>query len=100
LIPDSAHELNAPESEDCLSLNVTTPDMSGRRPVMVYVHGGNFVEGAGSQSWTQPSVLAVRGDVVVVTINYRLGALGWLYLDEFGGNEHAIEPNLGLLDQV
>lgn len=100
LIPDSAHELNARESEDCLSLNVTTPDVSGRRPVMVYVHGGNFVEGAGSQSWTDPSALALRGDVVVVTINYRLGALGWLYLDELGGPEHGIVSNLGLRDQI
>lgn len=100
LIPDSAHELNAPESEDCLSLNVTSPDVVGSRPVMVYIHGGNFVEGAGSQSWTDPTALAERGEVVVVTINYRLGALGWLYLDELGGDRYSVESNLGLLDQI
>lgn len=99
-IPDSAHELNAWESEDCLSLNVTTPDISGHRPVMVYIHGGNFVEGAGSQSWTDAAALASRGDVVVVNINYRLGALGWLYLDELGGPEHGVVSNLGLRDQI
>lgn len=100
LIPESAIELNGSEDEDCLSLNIYTPSTTGRRPVMMYIHGGNFVEGAGSQAWTEPSALARRGDVVVVTINYRLGALGWLYLDEFGGDELGAESNLGLRDQI
>ena len=55
LIPDSAIELNATEGEDCLSLNVYAPPTPGRRPVLMYIHGGNFVEGAGSQAWTEPS---------------------------------------------
>lgn len=102
LIPDSAHVLGASESEDCLHLDVVTPDLepAAPLPVMVYIHGGNFVEGAGSQAWTEPSALAARAGVVVVTINYRLGALGWLYLDELGGREHGARPNPGLEDQI
>jgi para-nitrobenzyl esterase len=100
LIPDSAIELNGPEDEDCLFLNVYTPATTGRRPVLMYIHGGNFVEGAGSQAWTEPSALARRGDLVVVTINYRLGALGWLFLDDLGGRELGADGNLGLQDQV
>jgi para-nitrobenzyl esterase len=100
LIPDSAIELNAVEDENCLFLNVYTPSTAGRRPVLMYIHGGNFVEGAGSQAWTEPSALARRGDLVVVTINYRLGALGWLFLDDLGGPELGAESNLGLQDQI
>jgi para-nitrobenzyl esterase len=100
LIPDSAIDLRGPEHEDCLCLNIYTPSMAGRRPVMVYIHGGNFVEGAGSQAWTDPSALARRGDVVVVTINYRLGALGWLFLEELGGSELGADCNAGLRDQI
>ncbi|GAA0582234.1 carboxylesterase family protein [Kribbella sandramycini] len=61
-------------AEDCLYLNVTTPKRPGRKPVMVWLHGGGFVEGAGSEY--DPRRLAVRGGVVVVTINYRLGIFG------------------------
>ena len=65
-------------SEDCLHLNVTTPARRGARnlPVMVWVHGGSFVYGNGANY--DASKLAVMGDVVVVTINYRLGPLGFL----------------------
>jgi para-nitrobenzyl esterase len=98
LIPESASELNAAEGEDCLSLNVVTPGTDGRRPVLVYIHGGNFVEGAGSQQWTEPSALAARGDVVCVTVNYRLGALGWLFLDDIAPG--AADDNVGLRDQI
>jgi para-nitrobenzyl esterase len=66
----------------------------------MYIHGGNFVEGAGSQSWTEPSALALRGDLVVVTVNYRLGALGWLFLEDIGGSEVGAVCNAGLLDQI
>jgi para-nitrobenzyl esterase len=79
-----------PMAEDCLYLNVTTPRCDDtRRPVLVWIHGGAFVTGSGSMSWFDGAPLAVNGDVVVVTINYRLGALGFL-----GGR------NLGLLDQI
>ena len=65
------------QSQDCLYLNVWTPKCDGaRRPVMVWIHGGAFILGSGSTSLYSGERLATRGDVVVVTINYRLGALG------------------------
>lgn len=69
--------------EDCLSLNVFTPgaDDNARRPVLVWIHGGGFTSGSGYAPYYNASNLARQGDVVVVTINYRLGALGFLYLE-------------------
>ena len=68
-----------PQSEDCLSLNVWTPGLDGdRRPVMVWIHGGSFVWGSGSGGLYRGGTLARGGDVVVVTVNYRLGLLGFL----------------------
>ena len=91
-------------SEDCLTLNVWTPQAAGGSgeglPVLVWIHGGAFVNGAGSLPWYDGSVLAARGDVVVVTINYRLGILGFVDLAEVGGPDYAPSGNLGLLDQV
>jgi para-nitrobenzyl esterase len=87
-------------SEDCLYLNVWTPGVGdgggdgAKRPVMVWIHGGAFITGAGSLPLYRGARLAARGDVVVVTVNYRLGALGWLSHDELGGG------NWGLLDQI
>ena len=77
-------------SEDCLSLNVWTPDIDdARRPVMVWIHGGGFTSGSGSSLLYRGDRLARTGDVVVVTMNYRLGALGFLahpsLADDFGG---------------
>jgi para-nitrobenzyl esterase len=90
-----------PQDEDCLYLNVTTPGLDGaRRPVLVWIHGGAFTIGSGSQSLYDASRLAARGDVVVVTINYRLGALGFLELSELLGEEFSGSGNLGLLDQI
>src|SRR5688572_23486177 len=77
-----------PTSEDCLYLNVWTPSLDGHRPVMVWIHGGGYRQGSGDHFLSRGQVLAEKGDVVVVTINYRLGALGFL-----GGT------NAGLLDQ-
>lgn len=89
------------QSEDCLYLNVWTPGTDdARRPVMVWIHGGGFTNGSGGGDWYDGSAFAARGDVVVVTINYRLGALGFLYLGGVGGTEYAESGNLGLLDQV
>jgi para-nitrobenzyl esterase len=90
-----------PQDEDCLHLNVTTPGLDGAgRPVMVWIHGGAFTIGSGSQSMYDAQHLARRGDVVVVTINYRLGALGFLELSALLGEEYAGAGNLGILDQV
>jgi para-nitrobenzyl esterase len=90
-----------PWSEDCLTLNVWTASTGGSRPVMVWVHGGGFTGGSGSAPLYDGAALARRGDVVVVTVNYRLGALGFLAHpvladDEAGG----AAGNWGLLDQV
>ena len=86
----------ASQSEDCLYLNVWTPAAdAGRRPVMVWVHGGGFEAGTSFAAHTDGSALVRRGDVVVVSLAYRLGALGFLDLTGWGG-----PANLGLLDQV
>lgn len=71
-----------PQSEDCLFLNIWTPapKAGARRPVMVYVHGGAFAFGSGSDPEIEGSALASAGDVVVVTLNHRLNAFGYLYL--------------------
>jgi hypothetical protein len=75
-----------PQSEDCLYLNIWTPRTdAARRPVLVWIHGGAFTLGSGAQSLYDGGPLAKRGDVVVVTINYRLGALGFLRLQELTG---------------
>lgn len=86
-------------SEDCLFLNVWTPALDdGRRPVMVYLHGGAHTHGSGSDPLYDGGNLVRRGDVVVVTLNHRLGALGYAYLAELGGP--ADSGNVGNLDIV
>jgi para-nitrobenzyl esterase len=87
-----------PMSEDCLVLNVWTPGLTGERPVMVWLHGRGYREGAGSEGWYDGTNLAARGDVVVVTINHRLNVFGYLYLAELGGEEFAASGIVGLLD--
>ena len=82
-------------SEDCLTLNVWTPGLTGRRPVVVWLHGGAFLKGAGSQALYGGAPPARRGDVVVITANYRLGVFGFLGLDD-----DRFAANAGLLDQV
>jgi para-nitrobenzyl esterase len=90
-----------PMNEDCLYLNVWTPGLdSARRPVMVWIHGGAFVTGSGSTPWYDGTRFASRGDVVVVTINYRLGALGFLHLTDLAGESFAGSGNAGILDQA
>ncbi|MBO0905649.1 carboxylesterase/lipase family protein [Jiella sonneratiae] len=84
-------------SEDCLSLNVWTPGVSGRRPVLVFIHGGGFIIGSGAQY--PGNDLAVRGDVVVVTMNYRLGLLGFHPFAEVFAGDERFAANPGLLDQ-
>ncbi|MEM7411009.1 MAG: carboxylesterase family protein [Myxococcota bacterium] len=87
------------QSQDCLTLNVWTPAPdSGRRPVLVWIHGGAFTMGAGSGGLYDGRRLAKRGDVVVVTINYRLGVLGFLNHPEL--RALGFESNLGLRDQI
>jgi para-nitrobenzyl esterase len=88
-------------SEDCLTINVWTPRADTKaRPVMVFIHGGALEEGSAADSWYDGSVLADRGDVVVVSVQYRLGAFGFLELSDVGGARFADSGNLGLLDQI
>lgn len=88
-------------SEDCLFLNVWTPGADGaRRPVMVYIHGGAYSGGSGSSPLYDGTKLAVRGDVVVVTLNHRLNAFGYLSLGRFGDPRWADSGNAGQLDLV
>ncbi len=88
------------QAEDCLRLNVWTPGLhGGRRPVLVYIHGGAYSSGSGSSPLTDGARLARRGDVVVVTVNHRLNALGYAYLARLApGFEDS--GNLGQLDLI
>ena len=87
-------------SEDCLFLNVYTPSCDDRkRPVMVWIHGGGFINGSSSTPWYDGTSLALRGDVVVVTLNYRLGALGFLWLGDLDDRYRSSGVN-GVLDQA
>jgi para-nitrobenzyl esterase len=89
------------QGEDCLTLNVWTPATDGRRPVMVWIHGGAFVTGSGASPLYGGARLAARGDVVVVTVNYRLGVLGFLAHSDFADDEaDGAAGNWGLLDQA
>ena len=88
----------SPLSEDCLTVNVWTPDAraSGKRPVMVWIHGGALVLGGGALPLYDGTALAQR-DVVVVSLNYRLGALGFFAHPALGDDSPV---NFGLLDQI
>lgn len=88
-------------SEDCLYLNVWSPSADNRRrPVMVWIHGGAFTAGAGSGHLYDGHSFATEGDIVVVTFNYRLGALGFLHLGGIGGDDFSGSCNCGILDQL
>ncbi|MGB6555174.1 MAG: carboxylesterase family protein, partial [Candidatus Binataceae bacterium] len=86
-------------SEDCLYLNIYTPDPAGTElPVMVWVHGGTFIVGSGAPS--NGSNLARKGNLIVVTINYRLGALGFLAHRSLDSSDSRhVSGNYGLMDQ-
>lgn len=97
-------DLGARQGADCLNLNVWVPADRGERsdgrpnrpkPVLVWVHGGAYVLGSGAQPLYHGRELAVGDDVVVVTLNYRLGAFGFLDLSSFGAD---FETNIGLRD--
>jgi len=97
----SAPQRNREGSEDCLFLNVWTPGLrdGGRRPVLVYIHGGAFNTGSGSDPLYDGTRLCQRGDVVVVTVNHRLNALGYLYLGDIDP-EYRSSGNIGQLDLI
>jgi para-nitrobenzyl esterase len=88
-----------PTSEDCLTLNVWTPDPGAARlPVLVFIHGGGYLALSGAQSLWHGEAFA-RAGIVLVTMNYRLGALGYLHLDEPISGVTETSSN-GLLDQL
>ena len=97
--PQSGND--GPGSEDCLFLNVTTPGLrdGGRRPILVYIHGGGYNNGSGSDPLYDGRRLCAIGDVVVVTVNHRLNAFGYLHLGEFD-ERFATSGNAGQLDLV
>jgi para-nitrobenzyl esterase len=95
-------KINESISEDCLSLNVWTPGLrdGARRPILFYIHGGGYHNGSGADPQYDGINLCLRGDVVVVTVNHRLNAFGYLYLAQLGGKEFAHSGNVGQLDLV
>ncbi|KAG0080808.1 hypothetical protein BGZ90_011233 [Linnemannia elongata] len=96
-------ENGATEKEDCLNLNVYTPSLKGAGqellPVMFYIHGGGFTTYSGSVIIFEPGNMVSRGGVVVVTINYRLGMLGW-FENEAAWGRSEIQGNQALRDQI
>jgi para-nitrobenzyl esterase len=107
--PQGKGEDGESQSEDCLFLNVWTPAKSGKagladggkRPVMFYIHGGAYNTGSGASPWYDGTKLAKRGDVVVVTVNHRLNAFGYLYLARlFNDPSVADSGNTGQMDLV
>jgi para-nitrobenzyl esterase len=87
-------------SEDCLHLNVWTNSLRGKRPVMVWLHGGGFTSGSGSYTMYDGLNMARKHDVVTVTVNHRLNSFGFLYLADIGGDKYAHASNCGMLDIV
>ncbi len=100
----SIYEISAdypqPMSEDCLTLNIWAPADAHDLPVLVWIHGGSLIIGASCEPFYDGTRLASRG-VVVVSINYRLGVLGWLAHPELSSESPlGISGNYGLLDQI
>ena len=93
-------ELPGTDERDSLVLNVFTPALDGERPVLVWLHGGGFAIGHGAASLYHGAALARAADVVVVTLNYRLGSLGWLAHPDLARGPGAPAGNWGLLDQI
>jgi para-nitrobenzyl esterase len=90
-----------PSGEDCLFLNIWSHGADDtRRPVSFWIHGGAFTIGSASIPWYDGTSFATNGEVVVVTINYRLGALGFLHLSDIDSKAKGFTSNCGLLDQI
>jgi len=96
------HPPDPTSSEDCLTLNLWTPGLhdNGKRPVMVWFHGGGYNALSANSPSYDGTRLCKRGNVVVVNVNHRLNAFGYLYLAELGGPEFADSGNVGQLDLV
>jgi para-nitrobenzyl esterase len=94
--------LREPMGEDCLNLNVWTPSVArgGKRPVLVWLHGGGYATGSPGMIPYDGTNLARKHDVVVVSITHRLNAFGFLYLPELGGERFADASNAGMKDII
>jgi para-nitrobenzyl esterase len=89
------------QSEDMLKVNIWTPSLSGKRPVMFYIHGGGFVFGSAYELASQDGAqMARHHDVVSVTVNHRLNVLGFLDVSSIGGAAYADSVNVGMTDLV
>ncbi|MFD9790444.1 carboxylesterase/lipase family protein [Streptomyces sp. NPDC059070] len=98
--PAFTQTIDPDSREDALYANVWTPSTRGRRPVLVYIHGGGWQVGAGSWPTYDGSRLADRGDLVVITFNYRLGPFGFGYHEELTDDTTGDCANWGLQDQA
>lgn len=99
--PGNPDKDSAVYSEDCLNLNVWTPSADGKkRPVLFDIYGGGHMEGSNSEPGFAGYHLAREYDIVFVSPNYRVGALGYLYLAHLLGDRYASSGNLGLLDLI
>jgi para-nitrobenzyl esterase len=98
---DPTENNNSVMAEDCLAVNVWTPHADNKkRPVMVWIHGGAFIDGSARNTWYDGASLAENGDLVIVTMQYRMGAWGFLELSDVAGEDYAESGNLGVLDQI
>ncbi len=93
------------QSEDCLTLSICSPAPDGKaRPVLVWLHGGAWISGAGSLDWYDGAHLSREGDIVFVGVNYRLGALGWLHrsgiVDKDAGSSDMIAALAWVRDHI
>ena len=89
------------QSEDMLKVNIWTPSLAGKRPVMFYIHGGGFTFGSAYELASQDGAqMARHHDVVSVTVNHRLNALGFLDVSSIGGPAYADSVNVGMTDLV
>ncbi len=87
--------------EDCLFLNIWTPETDSRkRPVMVWLHGGGFSSGSGADTFCDGHNLSQKGDLVIVTVNHRLNVFGFLQLSDAWGPEYASSGQAGMLDII
>jgi len=88
-------DYSRPQSEDCLTLTITTPAVDRKsRPVVVFLHGGAYLAGAGSLDCYDSTNFSCEGNLIVVNVNYRLGAFGFLYYPELS------DGNIGIYDMI
>ena len=89
------------QNEGCLYMNIWTPGLDdAKRPVIFWIHGGAFIIGAGNEPFLETGALVKRGNIVLVSINYRMGAFGFMNLKEITGGKIPATGNEGLLDQI